>query len=77
VMALIVRSKYIKPNKPPCHKECKERQVGCQSKCEKYIEWKKAYNDRKIALKKHIRSVANIEEFEIIQRQKIKKKNKR
>jgi hypothetical protein len=26
--------------KPPC-KDCTEREVGCHSKCQRFIEWKK------------------------------------
>ena len=76
-MAQIIRSKFIKPNKPPCGRDCQDRHIGCHSKCAKYIEWKKEYADRKYALKKYISGVAEIEEFEIIQKQKIMKARRR
>lgn len=77
-MALIIRSKFIRPdNNPPCHKECKERQINCHSKCAKYIEWKRQYADRKYALKKYNNGIAEIEEFEIIQRQKMKARRRK
>ena len=69
-MALIVRSRCIRPkNKAPCT-DCKDRLVGCHSQCTKYRDWKKEYYQRKNAIRKHNDTIANIEEYEIIRRQK-------
>ena len=46
-------------NHSPCHK-CEERTVGCHSKCENYISYKKSH-DRKLAQQhreKYINSLA-------------------
>ena len=72
-MALIIRSRYIKPNKSPCIRDCPDRKIGCHSNCQKYIEWKNAYNQKKFAIKQYNQSVGRGEEYEIIQ----KLKNKR
>ena len=72
-MALIIRSKYIRPKtKPPCT-DCNERQVGCHAKCPKYIDWRSEYQQRKKAINEHARKVADVESYEVIQRQKVKR----
>lgn len=32
--------------KPPC-KDCADRYLGCHSKCEKYIDWNKRWQENK------------------------------
>ena len=73
-MALIVRSRCIKPKtKAPCA-DCKDRQVGCHSHCSKYCDWINEYHQRKNAIRKHNNTIANAEQYEIIQKQKIMKR---
>lgn len=57
-------------NKPPCDRDCKDRNIGCHGKCAKYIEWKKAYMERKKAIQKYNRSIADIDSYEIFRKQK-------
>ena len=58
--------------KAPCV-DCNERQVGCHAKCTKYIDWKFEYQQRKKAINDHVRKVADVESYEVIQRHKVKK----
>ena len=36
---------------PPC-KDCTDREIGCHSNCEKYIEWKNEHNRKREVLRK-------------------------
>lgn len=38
-------------NRNPCYK-CEERQIKCHSTCEKYKEWRKAYDEQKAKIDK-------------------------
>ena len=69
-MSLIIRSRYIRPSKPVCEKDCKDRKAGCHSKCQKYLEWQRENWERKKAIKKYNKSIADIEEYEIKEKQK-------
>ena len=72
-MALIIRSKYIRPTtKAPCV-DCDDRQVGCHARCTKYIDWKSEYQQIKKAINEHSRKIADVESYEVIQRQKVKR----
>ena len=72
-MALIIRSARVRPIKPPCGKECEGRKVGCHSDCQKFTDWKKKVNERKAAIRKYNQSIADVEEYEIKERQKRKR----
>ena len=72
-MALIIRSKFIRPKtKAPCT-DCNDRQVGCHAKCPKYIGWRSESMQRKNAINDHARKIADVESYEVIQRQKVKR----
>ena len=72
-MALIIRSKFIKPkNNCPCV-GCKDRQAGCHSQCTKYIDWKSEYVQRRNAIKAYNQTIGRVEEYEIMQKQKNKR----
>lgn len=43
-------------NKPPCY-QCMNREVGCHSNCEKYMEWKNELRDKKRWLNEQINPV--------------------
>lgn len=58
--------------KPPC-KDCTEREVGCHSKCKKYIEWKK----REDLLKEEKREVGRALSDIIDYKRKVITKNKK
>lgn len=72
-MAIVIRNKFVKPKtKAPCV-DCNDRQVGCHAKCPKYIDWRSEYLQRKKAINEHARKIADVESYEVIQRQKNKK----
>ena len=48
----------------PC-KDCKERQVGCHSTCEKYLEWNKKWVDNKIKISEKKYLMKQIDSHEI------------
>lgn len=77
-MALIIRSRFIKPTtKSPCANDCKDRKINCHSQCTKYIEWHRAYMERKKAIKDYNKKIADCEEYEIQQKLKNLKKKGR
>lgn len=49
----------------PC-KDCKERQVGCHSTCEKYLVWNKAWveNKNEISKQRYLAKQINSHEIE-------------
>ena len=49
----------------PC-KDCKERQVGCHSTCEKYLEWNKKWVDNKIKISEKKYLMKQIDSHEIV-----------
>ena len=76
-MALIIRSRVIKPKTiAPCA-DCKDRKINCHSQCTKYTEWKNAYIERKNAIKKSMQRIADVETYEITQKQKNMKASRR
>lgn len=38
--------------KPPCGKNCPDREVGCHSTCEPYIKWEQEHHQKKEAIDK-------------------------
>jgi hypothetical protein len=58
--------------KPPC-KDCTEREVGCHSKCQRFIEWKK----REDLLKEEKREVGRALSDIIDYKRKVITKNKK
>ena len=58
--------------KPPC-KDCPERTVGCHSKCQRFIEWKK----REVLLKEEKREVGRALSDIIDYKRKAISKNKK
>ena len=48
----------------PC-KDCTERQVGCHSTCEKYLEWNKKWVDNKIKISEKKYLMKQIDSHEI------------
>lgn len=61
-------------NKPksPCDRKCSEREMRCHSKCEKYIEWKRADTERKKAIETKKRRIAEVDEYRISRIQEMK-----
>ena len=53
----------------PC-KDCKERQVGCHSTCEKYLEWNKAWveNKTEISKQRYLAKQLNSHEIETVRK---------
>lgn len=64
-------------NKSPCDKDCKDRNIGCHSKCDEYIEWQRESQERKAAIKKLKKSIADVETYVITQKQKNMKARRR
>lgn len=60
--------------KAPC-KDCENREVGCHSKCEEYIEWKTEEGalNKKIARERLADWQANMRTHEAIRRMRKKK----
>lgn len=69
-MALIIRSAHVRPLKPVCTKDCKDRKQGCHSNCERYIEWAKNNMERKKQIRQYNLSTCLAEDYEIKERQK-------
>ena len=57
----------------PC-KDCKERQVGCHSTCEKYLEWNKKWVDNKIKISEKKYLMKQIDSHEIENTYKAKRR---
>ena len=57
----------------PC-KDCKERQVGCHSTCEKYLEWNKKWVDNKIKISEQKYLMKQIDSHEIENTYKAKRR---
>lgn len=60
----------------PC-KGCEDRKMGCHSKCEKYIEWKKATEERKKAIEKQNQGIMAAIAYEIKEKEKNMKVRRR
>lgn len=57
-------------NKSPCDKDCKDRSIDCHGKCAKYIEWQQANLERRKAIQKYNRNIADFESYKFDQIQK-------
>ncbi len=60
-------------NKPPCDRDCKDRNIGCHGKCAKYIEWQQAHLESKKEIQKRVRNIVDIETYKLIQTRKTMK----
>lgn len=46
----------------PC-KICEDRKVGCHADCERYIEWRKAFDAEKQALRDAVKNDVNYSKY--------------
>lgn len=51
--------------KPPCGANCPDRKPACQSRCEKFAEWKVEIEDRKAKVRKAKARYSLLDDFKI------------
>jgi hypothetical protein len=57
---------------PPCL-DCPDREVGCHSKCEKYIKFRADLDQHKAEIEKNLRADKMVEAFQAQQCLKVKR----